>query len=68
MPEGVLKGSWTPCPKARIEGGNGDPPTPKGEFKLVELRLTPVSPKAEFAQPLTVTGRRGGGRCQDPHV
>ena len=68
MPEGVVEGSWTPCPEARVEGGREAPQRPKAKVEPMERRLTPVSPKAEFARPLTVTSRKGGGHRQDPHV
>ena len=66
MPEGVVKGSWTPCPKARVEGGREAPQCPKARVEPVELHSTPVSPKAKFARPLTVTGRKGGGVVNAP--
>ena len=68
MPEGVVEGSWTPSPEVRVEGGREAPQHPKVKVEPTELRSTPVSPKAEFARPLTVTSRKGGGCHQDPHV
>ena len=66
MPGGVVKGSWTPCPKANVEGGREAPQRPKAKVRPTELRSTPVSPKAELARPLTVTGRKGGGVVSAP--
>ena len=66
MPEGVVKGSWAPSPKAEVEGVREAPQRPKAEVRPTELRSTPVSPKAVFARPLTVTGRRGGGVVSAP--
>ena len=65
MPEGVVKGSWTPGPKAKVEEAGG-PQRPKAKVRPTELRSTPVSPKAELAQPLTVAGRKGGGVVSAP--
>ena len=66
MPEGVVKGSWTPCPKAKVEGGREAPQCPKAKVRPAELRSTLVSPKAKLARPLTVTGRKGGGVVSAP--
>ena len=66
MPEGVVAGSWTLSPKASVEGGEEAPQRPKAKVEPAELRSTPVSPKAELARPLTVTGRRGGGVVSAP--
>ena len=62
----MLEGSWTPSPKAKVEGGKEAPQSPKAEVGPVELRSTPVSPKAELARPLTVAGRKGGGVVRAP--
>ena len=68
MPKGVVEGSWTLCLKARVEGGREAPQAQRREFRPTELCSTPVSPKAKVRLALTVTRRKGGGRCQDPHV
>ena len=62
----MVKGSWTPCPKAKVEGGREAPQRPKTKVGPMELRSTPVSPKAEVARPLTVAGRKGGGVVSAP--
>ena len=66
MPEGMVKGSWTPSPKAKVEGGRKAPQRPEAKMKPTELRSTPVSPKAGVARPLAVTGRKGGGVVNAP--
>ena len=47
MLEGVVKGSWTPCLKAKVGGGREAPQHPKVKVEPIELCSMPVSLKAE---------------------
>ena len=68
MPEGVVKGSWTPCPKARVEGGRYAPQRPKARVEPVELHSTPVSPKAKVRTVIDGDRQKRWGGCQCPRV
>ena len=66
MPEGVVKGSWTPSPKAKVEGGREAPNARRQRLDRRSCAQRQSARRRKVARPLTVTGRKGGGVVSAP--
>ena len=68
MPEGVVKGSWTPCPKAKVEGGREAPQRPKAKVRLGGAALDASQPEGGVSTAINGDRQERWGGCQCPHV